>query len=163
MDAMHERAVRQLLDHYPRIFFACHTRHVKDAKLTQRLTAHQASILDHLDLQDAFSLSELAGHMGVTAATMCIAVERLVRLGYVIRQRDAVDRRRVNLRLSREGARLRADKSVLDPEREQAVLARMTAKDRALALHGLALLAQAAQKHMQDQTTAKGIRGERAA
>jgi DNA-binding MarR family transcriptional regulator len=163
ISAMHERAVRHVMEHYPKIFFACHTRHVRDEKLAQRLTAHQASILDHLDVEQAFNLNDLAGHMGVTAATMCIAVDRLARMGYVLRERDKVDRRRVNLRLSAEGARLRSDKSVLDAERVQSVLARMSAKDRALALHGVALLAQAAQEYMQDQSTAKGVRGAHAA
>src|SRR5262245_11537710 len=92
--------VRKVLALYPRIFFACHTRHVPDPKTRRVLSAHQASILDHLDEVDPMSLRVLAEHMGVTAATMSIAIERLVRKGYVIRARDPKDTRRLMLRLS---------------------------------------------------------------
>ena len=69
--------VRRLLEAYPRIFFACHTRHVRDPETGGELSAHQASILDHLDEVDAMSMTSLAGHMGVTVATMSLAIDRL--------------------------------------------------------------------------------------
>jgi DNA-binding MarR family transcriptional regulator len=141
----------QVLAHYPRIYFACHTRHVKDDRAGRVLSSHQASILDHLDTEDPTSLLELARHMGVTAGTMSVAVDRLVAHGYVLRARDANDRRRVNLRLSAAGARIREANSVLDPVRVRAMLARLPAPQRKTALHGLALLARAAQESMHEQ------------
>ena len=42
-------AVAQVLAHYPRIFLACHVRHRRDPKTRRLLSAHQGSILDHLD------------------------------------------------------------------------------------------------------------------
>src|SRR5689334_2734165 len=116
---------------YPRIFFALHTRHVRDPVLGQELTAHQASLLDHLDAERGVHLTDLARHLGVTAGTMSVAVERLVRLGYVEREVDAEDRRRVRLRLTADGVRIRNGKSVLDPERLQRALARLTPPQRA--------------------------------
>src|SRR5687768_9728358 len=100
--------VRTLLDAYPRIYFACHRRHVRDPQTHRLLSAHQASILDHLDTVDPTTLGVLAGHMGVTPATMSIAIDRLVRSGYVTRTRSAIDRRRAELRLTESGQRIKS-------------------------------------------------------
>ena len=84
--------------------------------------------------------------MGVTAATMSLALDRLERKGYVVRTRDAADRRRVHVRLTSAGVRIREATSVLDPSRVEALLARMSDADRDAAVRGLALLADAAQR-----------------
>ena len=139
-------AVRQVLRLYPRIYFACHTRHVRDPASHRLLSRHQASILDHLDELDPRTVSDLARHMGVTAATMSLALDRLERGGYVARTRDNVDRRRVNLRLTPGGARIREAASVLDPTSVEALVARLTDEERETAVRGLALLAEAAQR-----------------
>ena len=78
---MAENAVRQVMELYPRIYFACHTRHVRDPQTRRLLSAHQASILDHLDEHEPLALLDLAHHMGVTASTMSLNIERLVRRG----------------------------------------------------------------------------------
>src|SRR5919197_702597 len=92
--------VAQLLAAYPRIYLACHRRHV--------------------------------------------AVDRLVRGGYVTRTVDAADRRRVQLRLSDAGVRIKRASSVLEPALVAAMLDRLTNSERADAIRGLALLAKAA-------------------
>ncbi len=145
---MPERDVQRLLDLYPRIFFACHTRHVRDPKTRRVLSAHQVSILDHLDELEPTCLMDLARHMGVTASTMSLAVERLVRHGCVLRSRDPRDGRRVNLSLSAAGVAVRDARSVLEPERVARMLARLSPAERRTALDGLALLARAAREQM---------------
>jgi DNA-binding MarR family transcriptional regulator len=136
--------ILSLMQSYPKIYFACHTRHVQDEETNQRLSAHQASILDHLDELEATSLLVLAGHLGVTASTMSLTVDRLVRGGYVTRDRDALDARKVAVRLTKDGARIKERKSVLDRELVAAMLGRMKPRDRTAGLAGLALLAKAA-------------------
>jgi DNA-binding MarR family transcriptional regulator len=129
---------------YPKIYFACHTRHVQDEETNQRLSAHQASILDHLDEVESTTMLVLAGHMGVTASTMSLTVDRLVRGGYVTRDRDAVDARKVALRLTKDGARIKERKSVLDRDLVAAMLGRMQSKDRVQGIAGLEALAKVA-------------------
>ena len=143
--------VSSLMDSYPKIYFACHTRHVQDEETKQRLSAHQASILDHLDILDATSILTLAGHMGVTASTMSLTIDRLVRGGYVTRDRDARDARKVALRLTKDGARLKERKSVLDRDLVAAMLSRMKPRERATALDGLEKLAQAAREFVESR------------
>jgi DNA-binding MarR family transcriptional regulator len=141
-------AARQVMTLYPRIYFACHTRHVRDPDSAGLLSRHQASVLDHLDEIDPTTVNGLARHMGVTAATMSLALDRLERKGYIVRTRDAADRRRVHVRLTTAGVRIREATSVLDPSRVEALLARMSDHDRDAAVRGLALLADAAQRQL---------------
>jgi DNA-binding MarR family transcriptional regulator len=154
---MDDDTVRRLLAFYPRIYFACHVRHVRDPASGRVLSAHQASILDHLDTRSALSLGDLAGHMGVTLATMSLHVERLVRKGYVARTRDPRDGRRVRLRLTAAGLRVREAKSVLDPRRIAALLACLSDSEREEGLRGLEILARAADESVR----AAGARGRR--
>jgi DNA-binding MarR family transcriptional regulator len=147
-------AARQLLALYPRIYFACHTRHVRDPETRRLLSRHQASILDHLDEIDPTTVNELARHMAVTPATMSLALDRLERKGYVARSRDGSDRRRVHVRLTTAGVRIRESASVLDASRVETLLARLTTTERHEALRGLALLASAAQQSIAEWAAA---------
>jgi DNA-binding MarR family transcriptional regulator len=149
---MADRAAKELLELYPRIFFACHMRHVRDPKTRRILSAHQASILDHLDEREPVTLLDLARHMGVTASTMSLHVEKLVRRGYVLRERDVRDARRLRLRISASGARIREANSVLDPKCVRAMLSRLSAAEQAAGLRGLEILARAANEQMEEQS-----------
>ena len=146
-----QSAATEVLSLYPRIYFACHTRHVRDPQTLRTLSRHQASVLDHLDETDPITLNSLASHMGVTAATMSLTMDRLEKKGYVIRLRDVADRRRVHLRLTSAGVRVREATSVLDASLVEAMVARLSEEDRESAIRGLSLLAQAAQAQMADR------------
>lgn len=136
--------VDAVLRDYPRIYFACHRRHVRDPQSGALVSAHQVSILDHLDSVQPTTLTDLAEHMGVTMSTMSLAIGRLVAQGYVTRALDAGDRRRVAIRITADGERVRAANSVLEPALVADMLAELAADDRDAALGGLALLARAA-------------------
>ena len=144
-------AAQQVMNLYPKIFFACHTRHVRDPQSSRLLSRHQASVLDHLDEIDPITLNGLARHMGVTSGTMSLTVDRLERKGYVVRLRDVADRRRVHVRLTSAGVRVREASSVLDPPLVEAMVARLNDEERAAAIHGLGLLASAAQRQMEER------------
>jgi MarR family transcriptional regulator, organic hydroperoxide resistance regulator len=133
---------------YPRIYFACHTRHVRDPESQRLLSRHQASVLDHLDEVEPTTLMDLSKHMGVTPGTMSVAIDRLERKGYVVRLRDAADRRKVHVRLTSAGVRVREATSVLDPALVEKMVARLSDAERARAIEGLGLLARAAQEQM---------------
>jgi DNA-binding MarR family transcriptional regulator len=147
--------VATVLDAYPRIYFACHRRHVYDADQQRLVSAHQASILDHLDMVETTVLSDLARHMGVTASTMSLAIDRLERNGYVARERDAADRRRVRIRLTDAGVRVRRANSVLDPALVAEMLAQLPAVERREALRGLQTLARAADASRQEKAASR--------
>ena len=156
------QAAQSLLTLYPRIYFACHTRHVRDPQTQRLLSRHQASVLDHLDEVDPTTLNGLAKHMGVTAATMSLTIDRLERKGYVVRLRDTTDRRRVHVRLTSAGVRVRNASSVLDPPRVEQMLARLSDSEREAAIRGLRLLADAAQAQMSERALSRPEESEQA-
>lgn len=148
LSAMSERLQRA----YPEIFMACHRRHVRDDESGNLITPHQASVLDHLDTNSALSVGELAGHLGVTAATMSITLKRLIKGGYVERAPDVNDARKVLLLLTQRGKRLREQNSVLEPDLVLHLLRRVPAAKREEAIQGLELLSRAAQLVLKERS-----------
>ena len=145
------RSSDNFIDLYSQIYFACHTRHVHDPESGTRVSARQASILSHLDTVEPTPLSHLASHMGVTVSTMSIAVDRLVRQGYVLRDRAQSDARVRHVRLTAAGERLRAAQKVLEPRLVRAMLSRLSPADRRMALRGLELLGAAAREQTKER------------
>jgi DNA-binding MarR family transcriptional regulator len=86
---------------------------------------------------------------------MSLTIDRLERKGYVVRVRDIADRRRVNVRLTAAGVRVREASSVLDLDLVEALMGRLGEADRSAAIRGLSLLAEAAQKQMAEQGAAR--------
>jgi len=152
MRARRAREVASVLRDYPRIYFACHERHVRDPRTSRVLSAHQAGILSHLDEIEPTRLGQLARHMGVTLSTMSLAVGRLAKQGYVARQRESGDGRALALRLTPAGTRIKTAQRVLDPARVAALLERLSPPDRQRALDGMALLSRAADAEMEAQS-----------
>jgi MarR family transcriptional regulator, organic hydroperoxide resistance regulator len=151
--------VETVLRCYPQIFFACHRRHVKDEESRSVISSHQASILDHLDDAEGTSLLDLARHMGVTPSTMSLTVDRLERGGYLTRERSKQDKRRVDLRLTPSGVRIKRQDKVLEPELVAAMLGHLSEPKRKQALRGLELLAEAAVAMIRAGDMARIIKG----
>jgi DNA-binding MarR family transcriptional regulator len=71
-----------------------------------KVTLPQLLILDLLNRQGAFKMTDLAKYMKVTTAASTGIVQRLVLLGYVQREFDQLDRRIIRIKLSVKGAEL---------------------------------------------------------
>ena len=139
------------LNAYPRIFHACHLKHIRDPRSNHTLSRHQASILDHLDPRIPLQLHALARHLGVTPSTMSLHIDRLERTGFVRRSQHPTDKRRTNLLLTPAGIRIKSQQKVLDPDRVAALLRRLSAPDRTAALRALRQLADAADTLHEDR------------
>jgi DNA-binding MarR family transcriptional regulator len=133
---------RRLLDAYPAIFLACHRRHVRDDETGRVITAHQASVLDHLHATSPTKPSKLAEHMGVSRSTMSITIARLARGGYIRITRDKHDARCVGVTLTAAGSRVQEQNSVLDPELVKNMFRSMPATELETALQGIEQLAK---------------------
>jgi DNA-binding MarR family transcriptional regulator len=128
-----------------RIELACRARGTSGAPGRGAVTPHQARILGHLDVADPTMVGELAEFMGVTPSTMSLNLKRLVEGGLVTRERDPLDRRVMNVRLTDAGERIRDASGQLDADSLDAALRRLRSDDRRDAVRGLALLADAAE------------------
>ena len=137
---------RDVLRHYPQIYFACHLAHTRPRTNKFRLTDKDLVLLGHLDQAEPVNAGPLARHIGVGASTLTAQMQRLESLGYVARKPHARDRRHVELRLTPLGAEAMATTSILDPGRVTALLAHMKPAERVRAVRGLALLSRAARQ-----------------
>ena len=70
-----------------------------------QLSLSQLRILYFLDRHPKSCLSEVAEHLDVTRPTMSGAIERLVQQGYVKRDNNPIERRRVLLSLTSTGSK----------------------------------------------------------
>lgn len=136
--------ISTVLHAYDRILRACRPRRVADPEGGPQVSAHQAGVLAYLDQEDPTMVGELAEHLGVTPSTMSLTLTRLEDAGYIRRDRDPADRRVMNVRLTEAGARVRAASTSLDLDRVDGMLRALSPLQRAEALRGLVLLADAA-------------------
>jgi len=151
--------MQRVLQSYPKIYLACHTRHLRDDETGKSLSARLGSILDHLDTQPPLTLSSLAKHLDVTQSTVSLQIDKLQRAGYVLRLRDTEDRRRVSVVLTPRGKRIKEQNSVLDRDLVREMISLLRPGDVEAALSGLDLLAEAADKVM----NRRRLRGRRKA
>lgn len=98
----YEKQVNQvMLDIFDRIL-------VTEEKALSRGYFHDLSVaemhtLEGIGLYSSRTMSETAATLEVTTGTLTVAIDRLVRKGYVERHRDLHDRRVVRIQLTRKG------------------------------------------------------------
>jgi DNA-binding MarR family transcriptional regulator len=137
-------AVAAVLAAYPTIHTALRRRLEQQRSRGTRLSPQLAQLLEQLDPVRPLAVGELAARMRVTPATISLQLTRLARLRLVTRTRDESDGRRVQLRLTEAGVRLRGQRSLLDPERVRGALARLSTADQDVVAAGVRLLARVA-------------------
>lgn len=124
---------------YTRVWRALHRPDDPD------LSQHEREVLHHVPAEGGVDLTALARHLALPKSTTSVLVKDLARRGFLVRQRDPADERRLRLVLSDEGrARVAADR-VLEPGRLTRALSRLDAGDRDALLRTLGALADAAE------------------
>jgi DNA-binding MarR family transcriptional regulator len=113
-----------------------------DADLSQ----HERQVLHHLSPAENVPLTWLADHLGLPKSTMSVMIKSLAARGFVQRQRDPGDERRLAIQLTETGRRRIAADTVLRPNDLAAALARLDPDTTAALLHGMARLAEAAEE-----------------
>ena len=69
------------------------------------ITTNDMHIIEAVGLKGHRNMSAVAQQLGITVGTLTITINRLVKKGYVIRQRSEKDKRVVHLALSEKGQR----------------------------------------------------------
>lgn len=128
---------------YPQVYLACHARHSRSRSNEHRLSERDHSVLAHLSMETGRRLRDLAKHVGIGLPTLSESIQRMERLGYVARSRASSDRRALAVTLTERGARALQGTSVLDTQRLQRVLARLSDRERKSVIRGLELLGRA--------------------
>ncbi len=82
------------------------------------MTARQREVLTLLSNSDRWSVGQIASALGVSSAAATKAVVRLERKGLVKRSENTIDRRRVDVSLTRTGTKnARPDRLFLECDR----------------------------------------------
>lgn len=110
--------LQSLAEAVQRLHRACRPRFARDPEgEAGRVSSHQGRILAFLDGDDPAMVGELAEYLGVTASTMSVTLKRMEGAGLVRRDRDPLDRRVTNVRLTPAGVRARDARRDVDPDR----------------------------------------------
>lgn len=139
-----EQMARDVQRLYPRIYIACHVDHRARRGQKPTVSARDQTILAHVPNAGARA-QVLAAHLKITPSTLSAALKRLLVMGLVTAAAESTDARAKIVRLTDAGRAALSQTSVLEFARVKAALARLSAVDRAAVVHGLELLADAAQ------------------
>jgi DNA-binding MarR family transcriptional regulator len=107
------------------------------------LSVPQFRSLAYINRVGEASLGDVAGHLGLTAASTSKMVETLKRRGLLSRTRSAGDRRRVSLTLTPEGLSMMKAARAHAQEKIAAVLTTFPAHERAAVSRAMRVLSEA--------------------
>jgi DNA-binding MarR family transcriptional regulator len=136
-----DQAIQVVQVSYPQVYLACHTRHQRKRSTDHHLSARDAAILAHLDVERPTLPSRLAAHLNVSRSTVSEALKRLTALGFIVRAPASGDRRASGAVLSPKGLRAIRDTSVLETRQLRAALELATRDERVAIAHGITRLA----------------------
>jgi DNA-binding MarR family transcriptional regulator len=115
-----------------------------DPLFSSQLTISQLKILMLLSAQPGTSGRELAGHMGVSLATLSGMIDRLVTADLVARQEDPKDRRVRRLTLTPTGAELIGSIITAGAEKQRRLLDRLDEEELRVVAQAMNLLVRTA-------------------
>lgn len=81
-------------------------REVGDSPGLTRLTINQLQYIDAIYELDEPTITELARRLNITKASVTAGIDKLARLGFVVKTQSSVDKRVFHVRLSDAGVRL---------------------------------------------------------
>jgi DNA-binding MarR family transcriptional regulator len=81
-------------------------REVGDSPGLTRLTIHQLQYIDAIYELNEPTITELARRLNITKASVTAGIDKLARLGYVVKTQSSLDKRVFHVRLSDAGVRL---------------------------------------------------------
>lgn len=114
------------------------------------LTYAQSQVLFYVEQHPGRHMGEVAKAFGVTLAAITQIVDRLEQKKFLARGTDPDDRRVYTLELTAEGKTLVGELATLQIEGLEAVLARMSGRDRDRVIKGLEALVEAATRELGD-------------
>lgn len=126
-----ETVARKLAEIFPKMMMQMVRLGDGLPKSAALLTPQQLRVLSTLDLAGkAMRMSDLAAQIGVTQSTLSDASKRLLKMGYVVRERSTQDDRVVTLSLSANGRAVTRDLRQGRYKLFQKVCEKLTPEDR---------------------------------
>ncbi|MEI2339471.1 winged helix-turn-helix transcriptional regulator [Priestia megaterium] len=133
--------VEELNSYWTSIYYHLHYTH------QEKITHQTIRLLQHIDKSSSVGIKEIADYLHVSHNTASEHVKRNIDKGYVYKNRDIYDERKVILHLTEAGKDLLKRNSSLDEEKVSAILREMTASEKQLIQQAFQLLSERA-KHV---------------
>ncbi|MCM3020339.1 MarR family winged helix-turn-helix transcriptional regulator [Priestia megaterium] len=133
--------VEELNSYWTSIYYHLHYTH------QEKITHQTIRLLQHIDKSSSVGIKEIADYLHVSHNTASEHVKRNIDKGYVYKNRDIHDERKVILHLAEAGKDLLKRNSSLDEEKVSAILREMTASEKQLIQQAFQLLSERA-KHV---------------
>ncbi len=106
------------------------------------LTANDMHVIEAVDLEEAKNMTSVAKSLGVTTGTLTIAVNSLVKKGYVDRARSEEDRRVVLISLSEKGRKAYLHHQQFHEQMIEAIVEELTQEEKVVLEKALVKLDQ---------------------
>ncbi|KOP74752.1 MarR family winged helix-turn-helix transcriptional regulator [Priestia megaterium] len=133
--------IEELNSYWTSIYYHLHYTH------QEKITHQTIRLLQHIDKSSSVGIKEIADYLHVSHNTASEHVKRNIDKGYVYKNRDIHDERKVILHLTEAGKDLLKRNSSLDEEKVSAILREMTASEKQLIQQAFQLLSERA-KHV---------------
>ncbi|MBU3569107.1 MULTISPECIES: MarR family winged helix-turn-helix transcriptional regulator [Priestia] len=133
--------VEELNSYWTSIYYHLHYTH------QEKITHQTIRLLQHIDKSSSVGIKEIADYLHVSHNTASEHVKRSIEKGYVYKNRDIQDERKVILHLTEAGKDILKRNSSLDEEKVSAILLEMTASEKQLIQQAFRLLSERA-KHV---------------
>ncbi|MDR7241751.1 MarR family winged helix-turn-helix transcriptional regulator [Priestia megaterium] len=133
--------VEELNSYWTSIYYHLHYTH------QEKITHQTIRLLQHIDKSSSVGIKEIADYLHVSHNTASEHVKRNIDKGYVYKNRDIHDERKVILHLTEAGKDLLKRNSSMDEEKVSAILREMTASEKQLIQQAFQLLSERA-KHV---------------
>ncbi|MCI4622063.1 MarR family transcriptional regulator [Priestia megaterium] len=133
--------VEKLNSYWTSIYYHLHYTH------QEKITHQTIRLLQHIDKSSSVGIKEIADYLHVSHNTASEHVKRNIDKGYVYKNRDIHDERKVILHLTEAGKDLLKRNSSLDEEKVSAILREMTVSEKQLIQQAFQLLSERA-KHV---------------
>ncbi|MEW4264356.1 MarR family transcriptional regulator [Priestia megaterium] len=133
--------VEELNSYWTSIYYHLHYTH------QEKITHQTIRLLQHIDKSSAVGIKEIADYLTISHNTASEHVKRSIEKGYVYKNRDIQDERKVILHLTEAGKDILKRNSSLDEEKISAILREMTASEKQLIQQAFQLLSERA-KHV---------------
>ncbi|MED3871924.1 MarR family winged helix-turn-helix transcriptional regulator [Priestia megaterium] len=133
--------VEELNSYWTSIYYHLHYTH------QEKITHQTIRLLQHIDKSSSVGIKEIADYLHVSHNTASEHVKRNIDKGYLYKNRDIHDERKVILHLTEAGKDLLKRNSSLDEEKVSAILREMTASEKQLIQQAFQLLSERA-KHV---------------
>ncbi|KRD93193.1 MarR family winged helix-turn-helix transcriptional regulator [Priestia megaterium] len=133
--------VEELNSYWTSIYYHLHYTH------QEKITHQTIRLLQHIDKSSSVGIKEIADYLHVSHNTASEHVKRSIEKGYVYKNRDIQDERKVILHLTEAGKDILKRNSSLDEGKVSAILLEMTASEKQLIQQAFRLLSERA-KHV---------------